>query len=78
MPFNCESKNLIYVVICSGCKEDYMGQKQTMLKERLNTYSQHILQPELQQTDVEGHIRTCSGGNFKIMAFMQFGKTKKS
>ena len=26
MPFNCESKNLIYVVICSGCKEEYIGQ----------------------------------------------------
>ena len=40
-----------------------------MLKERLNTYSQHIRQPELQQIDVEGHIRTCGAGSFKIMPF---------
>ena len=40
-----------------------------MLKERLNTYRQHIRQPELQQIDVEGHIRTCGSGNFKIMLF---------
>ena len=40
-----------------------------MFKERLNTYRQHIRQPELQQVDVEGHIRTCGGGNFKIMPF---------
>ena len=67
VPFNCESKYLIYVVICSGCKEEYIGQTQTMLKEILNTYRQHIRQPELQQIEVEGHIRRCSGGNFKIM-----------
>ena len=49
-----------------------------MLKERLNIYRQHIRQPELQQIDVEGHIRTCDGGNFKIMPFLQFEKTTKS
>ena len=65
--FNCESKNLTYVVVCGGCKEEYIGQTQTMLNERLNTYRQHIRQPDLQQIDVEGHIRTCGGGNFKIM-----------
>ena len=42
VPFNCESKNLIYVVICSSCKEEYIGQTQTMLKEILNTYRQDI------------------------------------
>ena len=69
IPFNCESKNLIYVVICSGCKEEYIGQTQTMLKEILNTYRQHIRQLELQQIDVEGHIRKYGGGNFKNMLF---------
>ena len=78
VPFNCESKNLIYVVICSGCKEEYIGQTQTMLKERLNTYRQHIRQPELQQIDVEGHIRTCGGGNFKIMPFFAIQEENKT
>ena len=41
IPFNCESKNLIYSVICSGCREEYIGQTQTMFKERLNIYRQH-------------------------------------
>ena len=49
-----------------------------MLKEGLNTYRQHIRKPELQQIDVEGHIRTCHAGNFKIMPFLQFRKTAKS
>ena len=48
-----------------------------MLKERLNTYRQHIRQSELQQIDVEGHIRTCGAGNFKIMPFFAIQKDSK-
>ena len=48
-----------------------------MLKERLNTYRQHIRQPELQQIDVECHIRTCGGGNFKIMPFFAIREDNK-
>ena len=51
--FNCESKNLIYIVICIGCKKEYTGKK-TMLKGRLNTYREHIRQPELQKIE---HVR---------------------
>ena len=39
------------------------------LKERSNTYTQHIRQPKLQQIDVEYHKRTCGGGYFRIMLF---------
>ena len=67
VPFNCESKNLIYVIICSGCNEKYMGQTQAMLKERLHNFRQYIRQPKKQQIDVEGHIRTCGGRSFKFM-----------
>ena len=48
-----------------------------MLNKRLNTYNQHIRQPELQQIDVEGHIRTCGGGNFKIMPFFAIWEDNK-
>ena len=67
----------MYIVICSDCKEKDLGQLQTTLQERLNTQRQHIGQPEIQQIDAQGHIRICSSGNFKIMSFFQFGKTKK-
>ena len=45
--FNCESKDLIYVVICSRCKEKYIRQTQAIFKERLNTHRQYIRQPDL-------------------------------
>ena len=49
-----------------------------MFKERLNTYRQYIRQPELQQIDIEDHIRTCGGGNFKIKPFFAIREDKKS
>ena len=77
VPFSCESKNLIYAVICSGCKEEKIGQTQTMLKERLNTCRQHIGKPEIQQIDVESHTSTCGGGNFKVLAFFTIREDSK-
>ena len=48
-----------------------------MLKERLNTYRQHIRIPKIQQIDIEGHIRICGGGNFKIMPFFAIRNERK-
>ena len=48
-----------------------------MLKERLNTYRQHIRQPELRQIDVEGHIRTSGVGDFKFMPFFAIQEDNK-
>ena len=48
-----------------------------MLTERLNPYRQHIRQPELQQIDVESHIRTCGVGNLKIILFLAIWEDSK-
>ena len=50
--------------------EERIGQIQTILKERLNAYRDHIAQLELQLIDVEGHLWTCGCGKFKIMPFL--------
>ena len=49
-----------------------------MLKERLNTYRQHIRQPKLHKINVEGHIRVCGGGNFKIVPFFAIREDKNN
>ena len=41
-PFNCESSNLIYVVICQGCKVEYIGKTVCLVIERISIYRQHI------------------------------------
>ena len=70
----CESKNLIYVVICPTCKEEYIGETgigDSKLRDRVRVYRQHIRQPEYEKLKVEKHLRTCGKGNFKIFPFFQ-------
>ena len=38
--FNCETPNLIYVIICSGCNKEYIGQIGGQLNGRLSNYRQ--------------------------------------
>ena len=78
VPFNCDSKNLIYVVICSSCKEEYIEQTQRIIKERLNSYRQHTQPVNISQLDIENHIRTYCDRNFKVLSFLQCGETTKS
>ena len=48
-PMICDSANLIYVVICSGCNGEYIsetGINKEKLRDRVRLYQQHIRQPE--------------------------------
>ena len=33
-PFNCNTSNLLYVITCPGCNEEYIGQTRRTLRER--------------------------------------------
>ena len=42
---SCNGFNVIYIVICLGCLEDYMGKTsvgKTRLRDRVRVYRQHI------------------------------------
>ena len=70
----CDSRNLIYVVICPTCKEEYIGETgigDSKLRDRVRIYRQHIRQPEHEKLKVEKHLRTCGKGNFTIFPFRQ-------
>ena len=57
----CGSKNLIYVVIYSACKEeclDVTGTGDSKLRDRVRIYWQHIRQPENEKLKVEKHLKT--------------------
>ena len=72
--FTCDSFNLIYVVICGTCKEEYIGERgkgKTKLRNRVSVYRQHIWQPQFQQLKVEGHLRVCGNGEFRIFPLLQ-------
>ena len=75
--FNCESRNLIYVVICQGCQEEYIGKTGCLVKERISVYRQHIRHPQYQQIKVEQHLRFCSIAEFQMFPFFQIKQENK-
>ena len=47
--FTCDRFNLINVVICDKCKEEYIGETgegKTKSRDRVRVYRQHIRKPE--------------------------------
>ena len=69
--FTWDSFNLICAVICDMCKEEYLGETgegKTELRDRARVYCQHIRQPHYQQLKVEGHLKVCGNGKFRILA----------
>ena len=60
-----------YVIICDTFKEEYIGQtgeRKTKLRDRV--YHQHIRQPQYQQLKVEGHLRLCGNGEFRVFPLL--------
>ena len=58
--FPCDSFNLIYVIICDTCKEEYIAETvegKTKLRDRVKVYRQHIQQKQYQKLKAEGHLR---------------------
>ena len=71
----CDSRNLIYVVICLICKEEFIGKTEIgyyKLRVRVRIYKHHIRQPEHEKLKVEKHLRTCDKWNFTMFPLLQW------
>ena len=75
--FNCQSSNLIYVVICQGCTEEYIGETGCLVKDRINIYRQHIRQPQYLQLAVEENLRTCGDEKFHMFPLFKINLEDK-
>ena len=70
----CDSRNLIYVVICPTRKEEYIGENgigDSKLRDRVRIYRQNVQQPEHEKAKVEKHLKTWGKGNFPIFQSLQ-------
>ena len=69
--FNCDSTNLIYLLICNGCGEEYIGETSRTLRERVSLYKSRIGDPNLGTIFVEKYVRSCGKEQFSISPFYQ-------
>lgn len=65
---SCKATNVIYVIQCRGCSEQYIGET-VNLRNRVTLHNQHIRHPELRKIPVSGHIADCSGQDPKYFIF---------
>ena len=57
---SCDVKNLIYVIRCSGCHEEYIGEKGDTLRHRVTVHKQQIIDVSTRILYVSGHIDHCA------------------
>ena len=65
--FECTSRNLVYVIVCRGCNEFYIGETGDMLKNRFTVHRQHMsLDYNDAPVKADPHLRTCGKGNYYV------------
>jgi len=68
--FDCMSRNLIYIIVCSGCLEFYVGETGDCLKNRFAVHRQQgredaIIAP----VKADQHLRTCGKDKYAVFPF---------
>ena len=69
---DCDSRNLIYCIVCRGCGEKYIGQTGDVIRNRV--HKQQILHEDKRMLGMSEHISKCSQNyspNFKIIPFFK-------
>ena len=56
----CEVKNILYVMKCRGCGEEYTGEIGNVLRKRVTIHSQQIRDPRTRMLQVSGHFDECA------------------
>ena len=57
---SCDAKNLIYVIKCKGCDEEYIGETGDTLRHRLTFHRQQIRDARVRILYVSNHIANCA------------------
>ena len=67
---SCDVKNVIYVMKCRGCGDEYIGKTGNYLRKRVTVHNQQIRDPRTRMLQVSAHIDTCANNIFpKILHF---------
>ena len=54
---HCSSKNLLYVITCQGCHENYTGQTGNELRKNMKVHRQQIEDPSTRNIPLSEHLR---------------------
>ena len=57
---SCDVKNVVYIMICRGCGEEYIGETGNLLRQRVTVHNQQIRDPRTRILKVSEHIANCA------------------
>ena len=66
---NCNSCNLLYILTCSGCGKQYIGETGDVLRNRIRVHRQQIRNPNVRMLKVSSHIDNCALNEPKFTVF---------
>ena len=71
---DCTVKNVLYVLVCNGCRQFYIGQTGDKLRNRRTVHDQQIRDPSTRQMPVSAHLDRCCTNKpkFSIFPFYKF------
>lgn len=71
---NCAVRNVLYVLVCNGCRQFYIGQTGDKLRNRRTVHDQQIRDPSTRQIPLSTHIDQCCSTfpKFSIFPFYKF------
>ena len=66
---DCNVQNVIYVLLCNGCKEFYIGQTGDKLRNRRTVHEQQMRDPSVRQMPLSTYLDQCSKSEPKFSIF---------
>ena len=67
----CESQNVVYVLECQKCHENYIGSTTLTLTRRMTLHRSQIKNEQYRILSVSQHLHSCSDGNFFVLPILQ-------
>ena len=61
---SCDVKNVIYVMKCRGCGDEYIEETGNYLRKRVTVHNQQSRDPRTRMLQVNAHIDTCANNIF--------------
>ena len=66
---DCSSRSVLYIMTCTGCNEQYIGETGNELKTRMTVHRQQIRDTRTRKIAVSKHIAECGQGHFTVFPF---------
>ena len=74
--FTCDTRNVLYVITCQGCGDNYIGKTEREVRERCGEYRNAVANKKFTQR-VHEHLALCGQGRFTMTPFLKIHDSQR-